>query len=145
MDERIRTYLEANQSAAMITLRKDGTPHVARVGVGLVDGRLWSSGTQSRVRTEHIRRDPRSTLFVFGGGYGWLGLETHVTILDGPDVPQRTLGFMREMQSSSGPAAQPGRVMWFGQEKTEEEFLQIMVDEQRLLYEFEIVRAYGMY
>ena len=35
--------------------------------------------------------------------------------------------------------------MWFGQEKTEEEFLQIMVEEQRLIYEFDVTRAYGMY
>jgi len=49
MDERVRAFLERNHAAAMITLRKNGTPHVARVGVGLIDGELWSSGTQGRV------------------------------------------------------------------------------------------------
>jgi hypothetical protein len=35
--------------------------------------------------------------------------------------------------------------MWFGQKKTIEEFRQAMIDEERLVYEFEVKRAYGMY
>ena len=68
MNERTRSFLEKHHSAAMTTLRADGTPHVARVGVALVAGKVWSSGTQTRVRTKHLRRDPRSTLFVFDAG-----------------------------------------------------------------------------
>jgi hypothetical protein len=48
----------------MITLRRDGSAHAVRVGVALVDGKVWSSGTADRVRTRHLRRDPRSTLIV---------------------------------------------------------------------------------
>ena len=145
MDERIQAFLEANQSAAMITLRANGAPHVARIGLGVIDGKIWRSGTQGRVRTKHLRRDPRATLFVFETGYRWLGLETTVTILEGQDVPQLTLRFMRSLQAGIDPQPAPGRITWFGQQKTEEEFLQIMVDERRLLYEFDITRAYGMY
>ena len=145
MDERIQAFIEANQSAAMITLRADGTPHVARIGLGVIDGKIWSSGTQGRVRTKHILRDPRATLFISETGFQWLGLETSVTILEGPDVPQLTLRFMRSLQAGIDPQPAPGRIAWFGQERTEEEFLQIMVDEQRLLYQFDVTRAYGMY
>ena len=145
MDERIRSFLEANQSAAMTTLRANGTPHVARIGLGMLDGRIWSSGTQTRLRTKHLRRDPRATLFVFEAGYRWVALETTVTILEGPDVPNQTLRFMRALQDDLDTKPAPGHVMWFGQEKTEEEFLQIMVEEQRLIYEFNVTRAYGVY
>src|SRR6266542_4054632 len=58
MDEQMRTFLEKYHSAAMITLRSDGTARVTRVGVALVGGKVWSSGTQTRVRTQHLRRDP---------------------------------------------------------------------------------------
>jgi len=34
--------------------------------------------------------------------------------------------------------------MWYGQERSFEEFLRLMVDEQRLIYEFEVERAYGL-
>ena len=145
MDERIRSFLEANPSAAMTTLRANGTPHVARIGLGMLDGKIWSSGTQTRLRTTHLRRDPRATLFVFESGYRWLALETTVTLLEGPDVPNQTLRFMRALQDDLDTKPAPGHVMWFGQEKTEEEFLQIMVEEQRLIYEFDVTRAYGMY
>ena len=57
MDERVRTFLERNHAAIMVTTKPDGIAHVARVGVGLVDGQLESSGTRGRVRTEHLRRD----------------------------------------------------------------------------------------
>jgi PPOX class probable F420-dependent enzyme len=129
MDDRVRTFLERNHAAAMVTLREDGTPHVARVGVGLVDGALLSSGTRGRLRTRHLRRDPRSTLMVFEG-WSWLGLETVVTIHDGPDAPERNLALYRAI------AGEPDDV---------DEYLEAMVREERLVYEFDIGRAYGSY
>ena len=94
-------------------------------------------------------RDPRSTLFVFdsqeAGGWRWLALECTVAILDGPDAAELNLGFFKAMQAALTPAPPPGKLSWFGQPKTEKEFLQAMKDEQRLIYEFSIARAYGMY
>ena len=145
MHESTRTFLDQVHSAAMVTLRADGTPHVARVGVALVDEKIWSSGTPTRVRTRHLRRDPRSTLFLFEGEWRWLGLECTVNILDGPDAPELNLRLFQVIQRDMAPASSPGKLIWMGQEKTSEEFLQTMVQEQRLIYEFNIVRAYGMY
>ena len=137
-------FIDQHPSAAMVTLRADGTPHTARVGVAVVDGRIWSSSTQSRLRTKHVRRDQRSTLFVFDTSPDskWLGLETDVTILDGPDAPQLNLRLMRQMQKDRAP---DGKVAWFGGMVSEEEFLAEMLEEQRLVYEFHVKRAYGYY
>ncbi|MBV8995992.1 MAG: hypothetical protein JO287_20335 [Pseudonocardiales bacterium] len=38
LDESRLQFLTDHYHAAMITLRADGTPHVAQVGIGLVDG-----------------------------------------------------------------------------------------------------------
>ena len=124
-------FLEDNHAAAMVTLRADGTPHVARVGVGLVDGKLWSSGTQGRIRTKHLRRDPRSTLFVFDtdDAWRWLGLEATVTILDGSDAPDLNLALYRVLAGEPDDTA---------------EYLEAMKREERLIYEFEISRSYGI-
>jgi uncharacterized pyridoxamine 5'-phosphate oxidase family protein len=132
-------FLEQHSSAAMITVGSDGTPRVARVGVHVVDGKLWSSGTRSRVRTERLRKDPRCTLFVFDPGWSWLALETTVSILDGPDVPEMSLRLFRLMQGRP-----TGDIAWFGGELSPEDFLTAMVEEQRLIYEFEVLRTYGM-
>jgi PPOX class probable F420-dependent enzyme len=132
VDESVREFLEQHHGAVMTTLRKDGTPHVARIAAGLVDGELWSSGTATRLRTRHLRRDPRSTLFVFddANAYHWLGLETRVTIHDGDDAVDRNLALYRVLA---------------GEPKDLEEYRAAMVRDQRLIYAFDIVRAYGQY
>jgi PPOX class probable F420-dependent enzyme len=142
LSDRQRDFVAAHTSAAMTTLRRDGTPHVVRVGVALVDGKLWSSGTASRLRTKHLRRDPRSTLFVFDEQWKWLGLETVVTILDGPEAPELSVRLFRTMQKR--PDDSP-TLSWFGEDKTVDEFLATMVAEGRLVYEFDVKRAYGFF
>jgi PPOX class probable F420-dependent enzyme len=145
LGERERAFLEEHHSAAMTTLREDGSPHVVRVGAALVDGRLWSSGTQRRVRTRHLRRDPRATLFVFDQRWRGLALDATVTILEGPDAPALNLRLFQVMQRRLDPGPAPGHLLWEGTERSAEDFLRIMEAEQRLIYQFEVVRAYGLY
>src|SRR5437762_13624972 len=110
-----KQFLENNRSAAMITIAGDGQPKVARVGVALIDGALWSSGTRDRVRTQRLHRDPRCTLFVFDPGFAWLALETTVTIRDGDDAAANNLRLFRLMQDKP-----TGPLSWFGGELEEE-------------------------
>src|SRR3954451_23188671 len=105
-----RTFLEQNRSAAMVTLRRDGSPHAVRVGIALIDGKVWSSGAPDRVRTRFLRRDPRCTVFVVGSGYGYLTMEGRVTILDGPDAPDRSVRLFQTMQAAMQPAPPPTRL-----------------------------------
>jgi Pyridoxamine 5'-phosphate oxidase len=139
LTERDIAFLQDHHAAAMITSGEDGVPKAVRVGVALVDGELWSSGTLDRARTGRLRRDPRCAVFVFDAGYAWLSLETTVTILDGSDAPALNLRLFRQMQARpSGPLS------WFDAELSEEEFLQRMVEEGRLIYRFAVHRSYGM-
>ena len=132
MDDKVRAFLEHHHGAIQSTLKKDGTPHLVRVGIGLVDGKLWSSATQTRVRTKHLRRDPRSTLFVLGENpWKWLGLETTVTILDGPDAVYQNLALYRVIAGKD-----PDDI---------DEYRAAMINDQRIIYEFDIERAYGQY
>src|SRR5690348_11511737 len=105
LSEQQRGFLDKARGAAMITLRGDGTPVAVRVGIALVDGKLWSSGTKDRARTRWLRRDPRSTLFVYDPtGFGFLNIESRVRILEGPDAPEQSLRLFRVMQNRpSGP------------------------------------------
>ena len=131
-------FLEREHGAAMITVGDGGEPKAVRVGVALVDGKVWSSGTLGRVRTERLRRDPRCTFFVFDKAASWLALEGRVTILEGDDVPAQSVRLFRVMQGrDSGP------LTWYGGEVEEAEFLQRMADEQRVIYQLELDRVYG--
>jgi len=132
-------FLRKHRSAAMITIGRDGTPKAVRVGVALVDGKIWSSGTTDRVRTRRLRRDPRSTLFVFEERYSFLTIEATVTLLEGEDAPEANLRLFRVMQNRpSGP------LLWYGEELDEDAFLARMSTEGRLIYEFAPTRAYGL-
>lgn len=123
----------------MITIGQDGMPKVARVGIAVVDGKVWSSGTEDRVRTRRLRRDPRCTLFVFDQQFAFLTLETTVTLLEGSEAPASNLRLFRVMQNRP-----TGPLSWFGTEVDEASFLQRMAEEGRLVYEFEVHRSYGI-
>jgi len=121
-------FLMRQHSAAMITIGEGGWPRPVRVGIALVDGKLWSSGTQDRVRTRRLHRDPRCTLFVFDQAFRWLALETTVTILEGPEAAAQNLRLFRVMQNRPN-----GPLSWFGGELDENAFLQAMAEEHRLI------------
>jgi len=140
LDEKATAFLEKNHSAAMTTLRRDGSPHTVRVGIALEDGKLWSSGTKDRVRTKHLRRDPRCSLFVFDPAFSYLVLDTTVGILEGDDAIEKSVKLFRRMQGRpSGP------LQWFGGELSEEDFRRTLTDEGRLIYEFNVIRSSGLY
>jgi len=147
MDERVENYLGTHHAAAMITLRADGTPHAVRCGIALVDGKLWSSGVPQRIRTGHLRRDPRATLFVYGNDqadrFSYLTLECTVTILEGPDAAEFNRRLFTVMQA--GLDRPPDTLYWEGTPRTIDEFMRIMAEEHRLIYEFEVTRSYGLF
>ncbi len=132
MDDKVREFLGSHRSAVMVTLKRDGHPHVARISLGLVEGKLWSSGTQDRVRTKHLRRDPRCTLMVLDNDnpYNWMGLETTVRILDGAGAVDDNLALYRVL------AGEPDDL---------QEYREAMVAERRLIYEFQVDRSYGQF
>jgi hypothetical protein len=115
-----------------------------RVGVALVDGKVWSSATADRLRTRHLRRDPRATLFVFGTGHDALTLEATVRILDGPDAPELSWKLISTIQRDMTPGPAPGKLAWFGKQLSKTDFLRQMVEEHRLVYEFDVTREYGL-
>jgi PPOX class probable F420-dependent enzyme len=74
LTSRQRDFLEANHSAIMATVDDRGRPHAVPVLCALVDGRLWSSGTDLRARTRYLAARPFASLTVLGKGFGgeWL-------------------------------------------------------------------------
>ncbi len=137
-----KVFLERHHGAAMTSLRQDGAPHTVRVGVSLVDGRLWSSGTAGRGRTAHLRRDPRASVMVFDSAWSYLTVEATVTMIDGAEAAESSLSLFRVMQNR-GSAFQT--LLWEGKEKTADDFLRIMQEERRLIYQFDPVKVYGLY
>jgi PPOX class probable F420-dependent enzyme len=62
-------FLEGNHSTVMATVDDRGRPHAVPVLCALVDGQLWSSGTEGRVRTRYLAARPYASLTVLGRGF----------------------------------------------------------------------------
>ncbi len=139
LDDRQTAFLQKSRAAAMITVGDDGVARAVRVGIAIVDSKLWSSGTHERARTKRLHRDPRCTLFVFDNTWSYLTLETTVRLIEGPDVPTLSERLFRVMQNRP-----TGPLSWFGGEMDAEAFRRAMAEEGRLIYEFDIHRAYGL-
>jgi Pyridoxamine 5'-phosphate oxidase len=134
-----KAFLETEHGAAMITTSEGGTAHAVRVGIALIDGKIWSSGIPGHKRSSRLRLDPHCTFFVFDKGYKFLTLEGNVRILEGDSVPDLSVRLFRAMQHRSD-----GDIAWFGKEMSVDDFKQAMAAEKRLIYEMDIQRAYGM-
>jgi hypothetical protein len=130
MEEQALDFVRKNRTAAMVTTRPNGTSHVARCTIAVVDGKICGYGSETRVRTKHLRVNPNATLFVFDAATrGWRGIGGEIAIREGPDVPERMLAFQRAL------GREPENVA---------EFLRSMADEQRIMYEFiAFHRVYG--
>ena len=55
------------------------------------------------------------------------------------ETPADTVRFFRLLQ-----AKPEGPLSWFGGELAEDAFLQTMIDEGRILYDFDVHRVYGL-
>jgi hypothetical protein len=124
----------------MITVAPDGTAKAVRVSVAVVDGKLWSSGTRSRARTRRLRRDPRATLFVLEPEQAYRSFETTVRLLEGQEGIDANVRLLRQFSGSP-----EGPVRFFGTVyEREDELRAALVADERLVYEFDVVRASGM-
>jgi hypothetical protein len=59
--------------------------------------------------------------------------------------PENSFRLFETMQQGMEPGPGPGMIFWEGTERSREDFLRIMVEEQRLIYQLEVVRSYGLY
>jgi hypothetical protein len=138
LTEREREFVTSTTTAAMITVA-DGVAKPARVAIGMLDGVVLSSGTADRVRTLRLRMDPRCTLFLFVGDWQWLALETTVILHEGEEAMALQVPLLRQIQGRP-----TGPLSWFDGDIDEADLLDSMRSENRLLYEFQVHRSYGM-
>ena len=129
LSDRQRAFLEANHSAMMATVDDRGRPHAVPALCALVDGQLWSSGTDRRVRTRYLAARPYASLTVLGQGFWgeWL-------TVGGPVETRRQRGVednLRRYRAVTG--RDPDDL---------EEYRAAMVAERRLVYVLTPERVY---
>lgn len=121
-------HFREHRRGVFTTIRPDGGPHVSVVSSVVVEGALWVTCTEDRVKTRNLRRNPRAAFA--SGVMPWAGIEGEVTIHDGDDVVHR----MRLMYRAAR-----------GEHPDWEAFDRAMIEQRRVVFELQPTRAYGQF
>ena len=129
LSDQQRAFLEADHSAVMATVDGRGRPHAVPVLCALVDGQLWSSGTELRVRTRYLAARPYASLTVLGQGFWgeWLTVR-------GPVETRRERGVEDNLRLYRAVTGRDPDDL--------EEYRAAMVSERRLVYVLTPERVY---
>jgi PPOX class probable F420-dependent enzyme len=95
-----RDVIREQHHAVLATMRRDGTPQMSPVGVGLDDaGRIVISTRETAYKTRNLRRDPRAWLCVLPDGfYGrWVQVSGDVEIVSLPEAMELLVDYYRDV------------------------------------------------
>ena len=127
--DRARAVVAEQHRAVLATMRKDGTPQLSPVLVGLGEGdRLVISTRQGAYKVRNVRRDPRVWLCVLPDGFfgQWVQIEGTADILELPDAMEPLVEYYRSI---------------LGEHPDWDEYRAAMEQEQRVLLRIEPTRA----
>ena len=121
-------YIRENTNAVLATARADGSPQMSPVTLAVVDETVVMSTRETAYKTKNLRRDPRSWLCVFPRNFfgDWVQIECQAEIISGPDALEPLVEYYRTLR---------------GEHPDWDEYRQAMVDDQRCLVKFHILRA----
>jgi PPOX class probable F420-dependent enzyme len=122
-------YVRANNHAVLATIKKDGSPQLSPVTVGVdAAGRVVISTRQTAYKVKHVRRDPRVWLCVFPDGfYGrWVQLDGTAEIVELPEAMDGLVAYYRDLS---------------GEHPDWDDYRAAMVRDQRLLLAVTVTRA----
>ncbi len=117
----VLALLGKNNKGLMTTISSDGRPHVVPILYALDAETILMSGTEDRVRTGHVEKDPRVSVTVFdeGNWFRWVTVEGTCEIRRANPVEENE----RLYQMITGhPPEDPG------------EYREAMVREKRIVY-----------
>lgn len=128
-------FLADHKQGVLMTQKRDGRPQASNIVYGVIEGALHISVTESRAKTKNLRRDSRASLHVTSSDFwrfvvveGTAEL-TETTKTPGDAVGQQLLALYNHLSDTPHP--------------NEDEFLQAMVDDKRLVIKLRADRAYG--
>jgi PPOX class probable F420-dependent enzyme len=93
-------FLRANHRAVLATTRRDGSPQLSPVGVGVdADGLIVISSRETAVKTRNLRRDPRADVCVFTDGFfgPWVQVGGTAEVVSLPDAMEGLVGYYRSV------------------------------------------------
>jgi PPOX class probable F420-dependent enzyme len=93
-----RSVVREQHRAVLATMKRDGTPQLSPVAVGVDgDGRIVVSTRQTAYKTRNLRRDPRTYLCVLPDGFfgRWIQISGTAEIVELPDAMEPLIDYYR--------------------------------------------------
>jgi PPOX class probable F420-dependent enzyme len=102
-------FFREHHKAALVTIDRDGFPHVVGMNYVARDGAFYMTSYGKAQKVVNIRRNPRVALMVeAGGSYGELRgvmVRGRCEIIEGPEAVQATFAAMAERRGGGAPAS----------------------------------------
>jgi PPOX class probable F420-dependent enzyme len=124
-----RAFVRSNHHAVLATIRRDGSPQLSPVAVGVDEhGAVVVSTRQTAVKTKNVRRNPKVSLCVLSEGfYGdFVQLEGTAEIVEGPEALDGLVEYYRSIS---------------GEHPDWDDYRAAMVRDQRVLLRIDLTRA----
>ena len=124
-----RAFVRSNHHAVLATIRRDGSPQLSPVTVGVDDGgAVVVSTRQTAAKTKNVRRNPTVSVCVLSDGFfgDFVQLEGTVEIVEGPEALDGLVDYYRSIS---------------GEHPDWDEYRAAMVRDQRVLLRIELTRA----
>ena len=129
------SFLADHKQGILLTLKRDGRPQASNIVYGVMGSEIWISVTDSRAKTKNLQRDARASLHVTAPDFWRFAVVegdaqlTAVTTSPGDAVGRDLLDLYNQLSDAPHP--------------DEAEFLQAMVDDQRLVIKLTVNYTYG--
>lgn len=115
-------FLQQNHRACIAVRQPDGWPQMTFVSPGIdADGRVIITSRGRTYKVNHLRRDPRVSLLVFGEQYSgskFVQIHGRAEIIELPDAMEALIYWYKQVR---------------GEHKNWEEYKKQMVDEKRVI------------
>jgi PPOX class probable F420-dependent enzyme len=122
-------FVKSNHRAVLATVRRDGSPQLTPVAVGISDGgSVVVSSRQTAAKVKNLRRNPRAWLCVMNDGFfgEFAQIEGNATIVELPEAMDGLVEYYRSIS---------------GEHPDWEDYRAAMMREQRVLLRIEVSRA----
>jgi len=93
-------FMRANHHAVLHTRRKDGSPQLSPVAVGVDgDGHVLVSSRETAIKTKNLARDPRAALCVLNDGFygAWCFVSGSCEIVHLPEAMDGLIAYYRDL------------------------------------------------
>jgi PPOX class probable F420-dependent enzyme len=127
--EQAREFVRTQHRAVLATTRRDGSPAMTPVTVGLDDqGRVTISSRQTAYKVKNLRRDPRAWVCVMPDTFfgRWIQVEGRAEIVDLPEAMEPLVEYYRGIS---------------GEHPDWDDYRAAMVRDRRVLIRIDITQA----